>query len=377
MNQLFTPQGPTVGSRQERRVAVNDSCSLHVHIGNGTAGFELQTVKNLLSICTAFERVMDSMHAKSRIGCSGLAFSSLDDDIFEDNADIMTVTKDGKLFGGYNRSLTERMYSNAYVTRRNDKQTSLLEEAASGYHTMAFFDVIQQASDIESLQQLMSLCCETNVNILHLVVNEGENVNEERNYRRLNTIEFRQHAAVTNPKDALAWIDFLQTLVKYAHSQSAECIRSTCESVASDPGFDLAAMFRLLGVEQETQHFYLSRSKESIQAAFGLARAEAETLNSDDPFRAILLELINERAADHDPENVANTIKEKFAQGGYGQFTREFIDAYAPHLCDEVKESLTIGWVMLASKDFGSEDGADHMLIVDDDELVENDELLA
>jgi hypothetical protein len=283
----------------------------------------------------------------------------------------MAVAKDGSRTPlPYNRSLTERMFSNAYVTRRNDSDTPLLaatrgrypasqmdrnanlKEGASGYHTMAFVEVIQQAPDIESLHNLLSLCCETVVNILHLVVSEGENVNEERSYRRLNTIEFRQHAAVTDPKEALAWIDFLQNLVKYAHSQSAEGIRSICEKVASNPHFGLTDLFELLGIGRETQAFYLTRSKDSVQDSFDLERAKAEALDSESPFRAISLELINERAADHDPDNVASVIEKKFKEGGYGQFSREFINAYAPYLSDNEKESLTIGWVPPVTTEF-------------------------
>jgi hypothetical protein len=360
MNELFSSQTSATSHHQERRVVVNDTCSLHVHIGNGDAGFELQTVKNVLSICTAFERIMDSMHTASRIGSSGLAFLPVDEEIFEPCADIMTVAKEAsRTPESFNRSLTERMFSNAYVTQKPDllsaaqgqypanqmEDNSILKQAASGYHTMAFVEVIQQAPNIESLQQLMSLCCETSVNILHLVVNEGENLNEERNYRRLNTIEFRQHAAITEPKEALAWVDFLQTLVKYAHTQSAENIRSACESISSDPHFGLADLFELLGIRQETRSFYLSRSKEAVQATSNHAQAKAEALDSEDPFRKISLELINERAADHDPDNVANIIKEKFEEGGYGQFSRAFIDGYAPNLSEEAKERLTIGWV--------------------------------
>jgi len=381
VNQLFTPHEFATGHHQERKIVVNDSCSLHVHIGNGTAGFELQTVKNLLSICTAFERIMDSMHAKSRIGSSGLAFEPIDEDIFDAGADTMAVAKEGsRTRTFFNRSLTERLFSNAYVTRRNDNaaarnrypashmgDNAILEQAASGYHTMAFVDVIQQAPDIESLQHLLSLCCETSVNILHLVVNEGENVSEERGYRRLNTIEFRQHAAITDPKEALPWIDFLQTLVKYAHNQTNESIRSICEHVASNPHFDLADLFSLLDVGQQTQHFYLTRTKASIQTPFALARTEAESLDPTDPFRAISLELINERAADHDPDNVASTIREKFEEGGYGQFTREFIDGYAPELSEEEKERLTIGWVAPAATEVEYEDD---MVIDDDDDFL-------
>lgn len=320
---------------------------------------------------------MDSMHTKSRIGCSALAFLPVDEDIFEPGADTMAVAKDGSRTPTFfNRSLTERLFSNACVIRRNDKtaararypanqtgNNTILEHAASGYHTMAFVEVIQQAPDIESLQNLMSLCCETSVNILHLVINEGENVNEERGYRRLNTIEFRQHAAITDPEEALPWINFLQTLVKYAHNQTAESVRSTCENVVSNPHVGLADLFELLGVRQETRTFYLTRTPESVQATFDLARAEAEALNSDDPFRAISLELISERAADHDPNEIANTIRKKFEQGGYGQFTREFIDGYAPHLSYEDKERLTIGWVAPVTTELMTLDEDDKLLV--------------
>lgn len=115
VKELFHIQATAISHCQERRAVVNDTCSLHVHIGNGTAGFELQTVKNLLSICTACERIMDSMHTASRIGSSALAFSPLDDYTFESDADIMAVAKDGSRTPLlYNRSSTERMFSNAY-----------------------------------------------------------------------------------------------------------------------------------------------------------------------------------------------------------------------------------------------------------------------
>jgi hypothetical protein len=383
INELFPSQTFATSHRQERRVVVNDTCSLHVHIGNADAGFELQTVKNVLSVCTAFERIMDSMHAASRTGSSGLALLPLDEEIFESGADIMIVAKEGSRTPDFfNRSLTERMFSNAYVIQRNNNAAArahypanqvagntTLEAAASGYHTMAFVEVIQQAPSIEALQQLMSLCCETSVNILHLVVNEGENLNEERACRRLNTIEFRQHAAITDPKEALAWVDFLQILVKYAHSNSAEGIRSACEFVGSNPHFGLADLLELLGVGQETRTYYLSRSKESVHATFDLARREAEALDPADPFRAISLELIDERAADHDLANVARIIREKFEEGGYGQFTRAFIDGYAPNLSDKAKERLTIGWVahVMTESDFEEFEEFGGDMEIDDD----------
>jgi len=235
MDEAFASEESARDHHHKRRMVVNKTCALHVHIGNGTKGFELQTVKNPLSICTAFERVTDGMHAASRIGRSTLAPTPLDHfSESEANANGTRLAIDGALSTDMsNKALTERLMSSAYVTRRNDSQTPdfkaardrypavemdnnpILKQAASGFDTKAFVEVIQQAPTMESLQKLMGSCSETNVNILHLITSpDGEqNVSETRPYRRLNTIEFRQHAATTDPEDALHWIDFLQTSI--------------------------------------------------------------------------------------------------------------------------------------------------------------------
>lgn len=252
LNTLSKALDTRLSGRQGRRLVTNDSCSLHVHVGNSSNGFPLQTVKNLLSICTAFERVIDGMHAASRIGGSVLALTPLDESSESEASNDMVG--DGSMFNGiYNKALTEHLMSNAYVTRRNDTDTpqlkaarvhypanqmdseDTLKKAASGFHTMAFFEVIQQAPDIESLQEMLLLSSKTNVNIMHLVVIPGQVVSEERPYARFNTIEFRQHAAIAEPREALAWIDFVQTLVKYAHDLDEKSVRAVCEHVASNP----------------------------------------------------------------------------------------------------------------------------------------------
>jgi hypothetical protein len=56
------------------------------------------------------------------------------------------------------------------------------------------------------------------------------------------------------------------------------------------------------------------------------------------------LDLLNERASDHDRDKVLKTIRDKFKEGSYGQFSRKFIDVYAPLLDDESKDKLEIGW---------------------------------
>lgn len=60
------------------------------------------------------------------------------------------------------------------------------------------------------------------------------------------TIEFRQHAAVTKTAETLPWIEFVILLVKYAHSNSAECIRKVCTRAANDEGLSLQHLLALI-----------------------------------------------------------------------------------------------------------------------------------
>jgi hypothetical protein len=361
LHTAFNTRHPVNGPHSGRRLVTNYTCALHVHVGNGSTGFTLQTVKNLLSLCTAFERVIDEMHAASRIGCSGLDFADLeyfgsDDD--NNMAEAGSMTSDV-----FNKALTERLIGNAYMTRRDDNHTPdieatrdhypanamnsdpVLKQAASDIHTMAFVHVIQSAPNMKSLREMLSSCSETSVSINYLIAGDRDEViSDTRQYTRFNTIEFRQHAAVTDAKEALPWIAFLQALVKYADSTSPEIIISECERAASDPFVDLPALFELLDVGHETRNYYLNRSNEMIQHSIDAARMQVESFGAEDPFRQISLDLLNERAEDHDLDNVSKVIRNKFQKGGYGQFSREFIDGYAPLLENKLKDELEIGW---------------------------------
>jgi hypothetical protein len=362
LQKAFNTPPPVDGHHHSRRLLVNNTCALHVHVGNGLAGFTVQTVKNLLSIYTAFERVIDEMHATSRIGGSALALTPLNE--FSDvGLNTNNMADSGRLFSDvFNMALTERFVSNAYVTRRNDNHTPelkaerklypdglmdsdpVLKEVASRFDSEAFVDVIQKAPNIKSLREMLSDCSENSVSITHLIADDGDQIiSDLRPYKRFNTIEFRQHAAVTDAKEALPWIDFVQALVTYANSQSVEKIMSDCKRAATDPRFDLKAMFELLHVGQETRQYYLGRSNESIQHSIEAVRMEIESFGAADPFRKISSDLLNERANGHDRDKVLKTIRDKFKEGGYGQFSRESIDVYAPLLDDESKDKLEIG----------------------------------
>lgn len=49
------------------RLYVNETCGLHVHVGNGNKGFELRTLKNFCSLIAVFERQLNSLHPPDRL----------------------------------------------------------------------------------------------------------------------------------------------------------------------------------------------------------------------------------------------------------------------------------------------------------------------
>ncbi|MCJ1469250.1 hypothetical protein MMC07_007883 [Pseudocyphellaria aurata] len=49
------------------RLYTNESCGLHVHLGNENKGFNMRTLKNFCSLITLFERQLDSLHPSHRL----------------------------------------------------------------------------------------------------------------------------------------------------------------------------------------------------------------------------------------------------------------------------------------------------------------------
>lgn len=346
-----------------KELTINKTCAFHVHIGNGSFGFPLQTVKNVLCIYVAFERLIDGMHTTTRIGGSALAICALNSREIPPGDDV--VGQYPAAHDIYNKPLTDHLISSAYVIRRNDKRhqedklkmnrypttgmegNPALVKAASGFDTKSFIEVIQQAPNLGALQQLFARTAtidkevekkKTDINIL--------NLSEPADTNRTNTIEFRQHAGVMTFEEILPWIDFVQALVRYAHSETAEGVRDVCAIAANDPDFKLKGLFELLNVSQETQSYYLNRTANITDDAVP-AKSKQATVN--DPIQSLVQKLAAQRKAESDPEAVAKAVRTKFRLGGYGQYSREFVDGYVKSWSEEEKtglnlESLAIGY---------------------------------
>lgn len=135
-------------------IQVNESCGLHVHVGNERKGFPLQTLKNFCILTTMFERELESLHPPSRVG--------------------NTYSKSsGALFVGVSPSDVEKIIKSTYDLN----------------------DLISRVQNNDKRHAY---------NLLNLRENKK-------------TIEFRQHEATVNVDDIIRWVELTCSLVEKAH----------------------------------------------------------------------------------------------------------------------------------------------------------------
>jgi hypothetical protein len=377
LHRAFDSPARANGGRKTQWLGINDTCELHVHVGNDDKGFPLQTIKNVVSLYIAFERVIDSMHSQPRIGGTVLALTALD--ALDDFAD--EIDKDGALSREdvvrqlpitahkiYNATLTEHFIARAWCQRRNRKNAPQRQppktsrhappgvppsQADYGLHTTAFLEIIQAAPCLESLFSGDDVDKHSNVSLVYLLERMGQKTFEFRGHAAVQPhaepFESRQHAAATAPTETLAFVEFCAALVKYAHEKDAGLVRAICTRAANNPQLKLQTLLALIRMRDETVNYWVDRvdGREPFHDHVA-ARSEMENAfgdqGGDGPMRRVALELIDERRTEFDRVDVRKATRQKFDVGGYGQFSRGFIDMYAPDLEEEQKVKLTIGW---------------------------------
>ena len=142
-------------------ISVNQSCGLHVHVGNERKGFPLETIKNLCVMTATFERELESLHPPHRIG----------------NRYTRSI---GSLFDGISPRDIRRM--------------------------------IKKAETIEDLIKLVQKGDKRHAyNLLHLKSPKDESPIS------LQTFEFRQHDATLDADAITKWVELTCGLVDKAH----------------------------------------------------------------------------------------------------------------------------------------------------------------
>lgn len=174
-------------SRFGARFITNESTGFHVHVGNaGGQPMPFDTVERLFQVTTAHERVIDSIHAWSRV----LAPTVIEGD-------------DTRLLYGL---------LSFFHHIRGDDDTSphvfdWLQRVEDVHMFEGFCTIFEGEVDEKSLSGHSSI-----VNFDNLYSPTGEALT--------NTVGFGQHTGTVDYAEIVAWVTFLSTLVYFCHAAS-------------------------------------------------------------------------------------------------------------------------------------------------------------
>ncbi|MCJ1423415.1 hypothetical protein MMC29_001298 [Sticta canariensis] len=184
------------------KIHTNESCGLHVHVGNEDRGFSLRTLKNFCSLITVFQDQLNSMHTVDRLHNNFLQSSS--------RAFHISSSTKGKL--------------------------SIINELKTVDHLIERFHKADDDDDYDT---------NTTVNFYNLHQGFAE---------PLQTIEFRQHRGTLDPKLITNWVMVVCNLVNTSHVDKAG-FHDLIENHIDDTKYTVIDLFKDLELS-ELAEFY-------------------------------------------------------------------------------------------------------------------------
>lgn len=173
---------------------VNDSCGLHVHVGNEDRGFSMRTLKNFCSLITVFEPQLDSLHAPDRL-----------------------------------QNQYAKSTSGVFSTK------ALLREKLSIIDRLKTIDDLILRFNSRGRRHLQTKCMAFNFSNLQKVYSEP-----------LWTIEFRQHRGTLHPASIVNWVMVACNLVQM--SNDSEGFRDLIEKHINNAKYTIIDLFNDLGL---------------------------------------------------------------------------------------------------------------------------------
>jgi hypothetical protein len=201
------------------RISVNDSCGHHVHVGNGSEGFDFPLLKNLIAIIWTYEPELDRLHPPHRQGTMW-ALS------LRKSSTLRSKFKDRRGIG----------FMTCYAIMKV-------------FETKTFNELQKLVSDSESKGMAYNFR-----NLLEPYLSETKK-----------TIEFRQHCATLDSRRISAWIQVVLRLVRYAQecditALTRQLIKDATKEDLDDPErTDIFGLLGMIGCGDEISQFYRER----------------------------------------------------------------------------------------------------------------------
>lgn len=355
----------------ENRLVINESTSTHVHIGNSHHGFPLETIKNVMSVLVAHERQFDSIHATDRI--TGIAHLSHDLPWDEARKSPMDATVPMV----YNSPCSFHMITSAFAHCKplesatgavdimsvsypgtSFDETPALRFAAQKCDVASWLTLIEHAASLDDIAQFQDeMGHESTINLENLR-EQGAVADPELDVPKM-TIEFRQHAGTLQPTEILNWIGVLVGLFKYANTTRASDVKAMCLRNWTDPSMTMLDLLKVFGYRSEediVQHYARLAGGIGYRLPYAdLVKAQEldaiRRFASNDRFVPIMQHLIERRARNIHPDPINALIDRKFAIGGYGQFSKSYLDQIRSDELETTERNyLTLGFYPLWSE---------------------------
>ncbi|KAK5175440.1 uncharacterized protein LTR77_000579 [Saxophila tyrrhenica] len=286
----------------------NENCALHVHVGQQSDGFELQTVKELLCLNLACEGQIDQMHAVNRITGGDFGIKPLSGSYPHYNPYVSGI--EGTLVNGASRidetakniPLSYPFGQGAY--RRQQQALDIIKpklyQSESGYYPDSYFDSIPglrqltMRNDIDARLTVIEYA--PTLHSLHALYGHRPrsttlNISNLMHQADIETVEYRQHASTMSADAILAWVDVVLNMTSYCRDTSREDLQVLVGSDGSlrKAGTSHLDLLKAVGCAPETVDHYTRRECDKYQRSLRHAEANSAQAASKDPLASLTL----------------------------------------------------------------------------------------
>lgn len=318
------------------RLVLNHACGLHVHIGRDTLGFPLQSICNLTSAYTAFERVIDSAMDANRIGSLAtkpeLRYKQRPENPTDfANAPGQGVDKIDEYVHGSIRPLSALHITNALHLRTNPcklRDQSFWKYPAREADWDENLDRAMRRFDVPSWVYLIQRTTEED-NMADAFESAQDdipalNVSHIYDHMVRRTVEFRQHGGSLDAVEISAWVDFVVSLTKWCHETNPREVVQAIHQYCFDPTFTFVDLARSLGVAESTAAHYENYFANDNWTVYHRA-AVFERAYHPAPIAAFMKNIALNRFDALSLYNVMGRIGKKMAHHSYGHLPEELI----------------------------------------------------
>lgn len=350
--------------RMRACVLTNDSCGMHVHIGNGIGNpIPFNVVKRVLAFSVENEKIIEELHSVDRIGGTRIITQTLD------NNPAPTVYRNQRGKELFNQPLSSCFLELAYRSRlklwRLEEGTEATIRAKEEADPKCAYDIgkwaewLSKVDDVEILSKELFYGHGRNCVVNVTECPSRKHTNDQIMRKKL-TIEFRQHCGTLLPTLTTSFVNLVANIVLKCADTNDNAFYEGLHGRSPFPaeGYKLENLCKALKCDKSTTETYKALREhkenpitEALDREYSLSRVKKNERRAFDarlPLRDAL-DTMQETKFNRKKNDAA--IYTKLKHGGYGQFDkRDLLKLFdrdvtvdLPHLVKGWRSRVTSG----------------------------------